>query len=224
MEGGQVAAFAPNVKLVGIWVAAILTLMIYSHLVRDNPLSRLAEHLFVGTAAGYALVLAYYNVLWPKLIHPLASDASNNSLLIIPAVLAVLLLLRPIAPLRSLASIPLALIVGVGAALAVAGAVAGSLLPQVSGTMLSLDPSQPAATVIDNALIIIGVISTVLYFYFTAARKSRGSAGLRVAAGLGKWTMMLTFGAVFAATITARLAVLVGRMQFLLSDWLGLIR
>jgi hypothetical protein len=224
MEGGQVAAFAPNVKLVGIWVAAILTLMIYSHLVRDNPLSRLAEHLFVGTAAGYALVLAYCNVLWPKLIHPLATDASANALLLIPAVLAVLLLLRPIAPLRSLASIPLALIVGVGAALAVAGAVAGSLLPQVSGTMLSLDPSQPAATVIDNALIIIGVISTVLYFYFTAARKSRGSAGLRVAAGLGKWTMMLTFGAVFAATITARLAVLVGRMQFLLSDWLGLIR
>jgi len=224
MDGGQVAALAPNVKLVGIWVAALLTLMIYSHLVKDNPLSRFAEHLFVGTAAGYALVLAYYSVLWPKLIQPLAGDPAKNLILLVPATLVVLLLVRPIAPLRSLASFPLALIVGVGAALAVAGAIAGSLLPQVSGTMLSLNPSQPVATVINNALIIIGVISTVLYFYFTAARKSRAGAGLKVAAGLGKWTMMLTFGAVFAATITARLAVLVGRMQFLLGDWLGLIK
>jgi hypothetical protein len=224
MDSGQMATLAPNVKLVGLWVAAILTLMVYSHLVQDNPLSRLAEHLFVGTAVGYAVVLAYYNVLWPKLIRPLLNDPQNNLVLLIPALLAVLLLMRPIAPLRALASLPLAVIVGVGAALAVAGAVAGSLLPQISATMLSLNPAQPRSVLINNLIIIVGVISTVLYFFFTARQKSIPGAGLRVASTIGKWTMILSFGAIFATTVTARLALLVGRAQFLLGDWLGLIK
>jgi hypothetical protein len=215
---------APNVQLVGVWVAAILTLMVYSHLVKDNPLSRLAEHLFVGTAVGYAVVLAYDNVLLPRLIRPLANDPRHNLILLVPAVLAVLLLLRPLAPLRALASLPLAVIVGVGGALAIAGAVAGSLLPQVGATMLSLNPSQSRGVFINNLLIVVGVISTVLYFFFTAKQKSVAGAGLRVASFIGKWTMILAFGAVFATTVTARLALLVGRAQFLLGDWLGLIR
>ncbi len=224
MDSGQLASLAPNVKLVGVWVAAILTLMVYSHLVKDNPLSRLAEHLFVGTAVGYASVLAYYNVLWPKLIQPLATDPENNLTLLIPAVLAVLLLVRPIAPLRALASLPLGLVVGVGAALAVAGAIAGSLLPQVRATMLSLDPAQTPEVFVNNLLIIIGVVSTILYFFFTAKQDSIAGKALRVPAAIGKLTMILAFGAVFASTVTARLALLVGRAQFLLGDWLGLIR
>lgn len=224
MDSSHLAALAPNIKLVGVWVAAILTLMVYSHLVKDNPLSRLAEHLFVGTAVGYAAVLAYHTVLWPRLIGPLLSDPQANLPLLVPAALVVLLLVRPIAPLRALASLPLAIVVGAGAALAIAGAVAGSLLPQARATMLSLDAAQPLATLINNLLIIIGVVSTVLYFFFTARQKSVAGSGLRVAAFIGKWTMILAFGAVFAATVTARLALLVGRAQFLLGDWLGLLR
>ena len=220
----SLTALAPNVKLVGVWVAAILTLMVYSHLVKDNPLSRLAEHLFVGAAVGYAAVLAYHNVLWPRLIRPLLTDPQANLALVVPAALAVLLLVRPIAPLRALASLPLAVIVGVGAALAIAGAVAGSLIPQARATMLSLNPQQPVDSLINNTLIIIGVVSTVLSFFFTAKQSSVAGSGLRVAAVIGKWTMILAFGAVFASTVTARLALLVGRAQFLLGDWLGLLK
>lgn len=224
MDSGQVAALAPNIQLVGIWVAAVLTLMVFSHLIKDNPLSRLAEHLFVGVAVGYAIVLAYHNVLGPKLVRPLAQNLQGDLPLLIPGVLVLLLLLRPIAPLRALASIPLALIVGVGAGLAIAGAVLGSLIPQVGATMLSLSPAQPVSTIINNALIIVGVISTVLYFFFTAKQTGVAGRGLRVAAFIGKWTMVLALGAVFATTVTARLALLVGRAQFLLGDWLGLLK
>jgi len=223
MDSG-LAALAPNMKLVGLWVAAILTLMVYSHLVKDNPLSRLAEHLLVGTAVGYAAVLAYHSVLWPKLIRPLSADPGNNLVLLVPAALAILLVLRPVAPLRALASLPLAVVVGVGAALAIAGALAGSLIPQVQATMLSLNPAQPLESFVNNLLIVVGVCSTVLYFFFTAKEKSIAGQGLRVAAFIGKWTMVLAFGAVFATTVTARLALLVGRAQFLLGDWLGLIK
>ncbi len=224
MDSGPLAALAPNVKLVGVWIAAILTLMVYSHLVNDNPLSRLAEHLFVGTAVGYSFVLAYHNVLWPRLIEPLINDPQANLALAAPAILAVLLLVRPIPPLRGLASLPLGIIVGVGTALAVAGAIAGSLLPQAGATMLSLDPAQRPEVLVNNLLIIVGVISTVLYFFFTAKQKSVPGAALRVASFIGKWTMILAFGALFATTVTARLALLVGRAQFMLGDWLGLLK
>jgi hypothetical protein len=224
MDGGQAATQAPNIRLVGIWVAAILTLMVYSRLIGDNPLSRLAEHLLVGVAAGYAAVLAYYSVLWPRLIQPLWEHPLDNLHLILPATLVVLLLLRPVARLRPLASLPLGIVLGVGCALAIAGALAGSLIPQVQATMLSLDPSQPLKTVINNAIVIAGVIGTLLYFYFTARPNSAAARGLHGAAVVGKWTMILSFGAVFATTLTARLAVLIGRMQFLLGDWLGLIK
>jgi hypothetical protein len=224
MENVPVAALAPNVKLVGVWVAAILTLMIYSHLIKDNPLSRLAEHLFVGTAAGYAAVLAYYNVLSPRLIQPLFSDPRAHYALLIPAVLALFLILRPIAPLRALASLPLAVIIGVGAALALAGAIAGSLLPQVQATMLSLSLSQPVDVVINNLIIIIGVTSAVMSFYFTVRPTSVPGRMLRPVVFIGRMTMVLALGAVFGATVTARLALLVGRAQFLLGDWLGLLK
>jgi hypothetical protein len=224
MDSGQVAAQAPNIRLVGIWVAAILTLMVYSRLIDDNPLSRLAEHMLVGVAAGYAAVLAYYNVLWPRLIQPLWENPLDNLALLIPATLAVLLLVQPIVRLRPLASLPLGLVLGVGAALAIAGALAGSLIPQVQATMLSLDLAQPLKTVINNAVVIAGVIGTVFYFYFTVRPNSAPGRALHGAAAIGKWTMILSFGAVFATTLTARLAVLIGRMQFLLGDWLGLVK
>jgi len=225
MESSQAAAvLAPNINIIGVWVAAILTLMVYSHLLKDNPLSRLAEYLFVGVAAGYALVLACHNVLWPKLIQPLLTDPEANYVLFIPATLSLLLLLRPIGPLRVLASLPLAVVIGVGAALAVAGAAAGSLLPQAAATMLSLDAAQPVQTLVNNLLIVVCVLSTILYFFFTAKEKSVAGRLLRVPSFIGKWTLILTFGILFAATITSRLALLVGRLQFLFGDWLGLIK
>jgi len=224
MTSGQAMAQASSAEIAGVWVAAILTLMVFTRLIRDNPLARFAEHLFVGTAVGYAIVLAYDNVLLPKLIRPLATDPQNNLALLAPAVLAILLIARPIRPLRPLAAMPLAVVLGAGAALAVAGAVAGTLVPQAQATMLSLNPGQAPSVLINNLIIVVGVLSTVLYFFFTAKPDSKSGRALGMISVIGKWTVVVALGAVFAASVTARLALLVGRVHFLMSDWLGLIR
>ena len=57
---------APYAEGLGVSVAAILTLMVYSYLLGDNFLYRMAEHLFVGVAVAYAVVIAYHSVLVPK--------------------------------------------------------------------------------------------------------------------------------------------------------------
>ena len=63
-----------DLHAIEVWVAFVLTLMAFSYLLGDNPIFRLAEHLFVGTAAGYAVVVAYHNILRPKLFVPLIAE------------------------------------------------------------------------------------------------------------------------------------------------------
>jgi hypothetical protein len=68
-------------------------------------------------------------------------------------------------------------------------------------------------------LIIVGVIATLSYFYFS--KEHKGVLG--VAAKIGIWFMMIAFGASFGYTVMARISLLIGRVYFLLHNWLGLI-
>ncbi len=55
-------------RTVGLWVAAFLTLAVFSFLYRDNPLYRLAEHLFVGISAAYWMAVGFWAILVPNLL------------------------------------------------------------------------------------------------------------------------------------------------------------
>ena len=53
--------------ILGAWVAAFLTIGIFSYLYKDNPFYKAAEHLFVGVSAGYLLSLGFWTQLQPNL-------------------------------------------------------------------------------------------------------------------------------------------------------------
>ena len=53
--------------ILGAWVAAFLTIGIFSYLYKDNPFYKIAEHLYVGISAGYLLSLGFWNQLQPNL-------------------------------------------------------------------------------------------------------------------------------------------------------------
>jgi hypothetical protein len=61
-------------QILGAWIAAFLTLAIFSYLYRDNPFYKLAEHIFVGVSAGYWVSMSFwtqiqpnlFGTLWPK--------------------------------------------------------------------------------------------------------------------------------------------------------------
>jgi hypothetical protein len=46
---------------------------------------------------------------------------------------------------------------------------------------------------------------------------------VRVWGGLGRWFILIAFGAILATTFTSRLSLLIGRMQFLLDSVRGLL-
>ncbi|HOU72713.1 MAG TPA: hypothetical protein PLB85_04955, partial [Candidatus Syntrophosphaera sp.] len=67
---------------------------------------------------------------------------------------------------------------------------------------------------VNLALIFIGTIAVLLYFFFSKAHT--GVYGKFVS--IGKWFMMVGFGASFGLTVMARISLLIGRIQFLVND------
>ena len=205
-----------------VWMATLLTIMVYSYLLGDNPLYRLAEHIFIGSSVAYAVVVVIHGVLEPMLLAPLTSGETGERLLAaVPLVLGLLLWAKLKTSWAWLGNFSVAFLLGVGVALAIGGALFGSILPQVRATVNAIDLSD-----LGNGLIIlVGTLSTLLYFHFAAGAEGSlsgiGTGLIRVWARFGRWFIMITFGAIFANMVMARISLLIGRVQFLL-DVFGL--
>ncbi|MDP2995015.1 MAG: hypothetical protein Q8N46_07850, partial [Anaerolineales bacterium] len=135
------AIFSANVvDLITGGISFLLTLMVLSYLIGDNPAFRVAVYIFIGVSAGYAAAVAWHQVLFPRLIVPLLSgNWADRLLTVVPLVLGLLLLFK-LSPRTSRLGTPsMAFLVGVGAAVAVGGAVMGTLFPQARASMNALD-------------------------------------------------------------------------------------
>jgi hypothetical protein len=214
----------------GILVAMILTLFVFSYLLGDNFLFRLAENLFVGVAIGYAVVVAFYDVLVPKLFRPLVDSLTSGDwqqalLLIISLAFGLLLLLKPAKRLSWLGSLSVALLLGVGAAVAIGGALLGTLLPQIGATAdVTLYGTRYGSglALFSGILLLVGTTAVVLHFHFGTGGKwiwSRVRGQLvRTWGGLGRWFIAVTFGAILATTFLSTLTLLIGRVEFLVNS------
>ncbi len=169
--------------LIGLILGAVLTLMVFSFLIKDNALFRLTLSIFIGVAAGYAVVLAFYTVLWPQLILPLLAGSQTERLLALPPLaLAVLLLFKASTRLSRVGNPALAFLVGVGAAAAVGGAVLGTLFPQTAAAVNAFDLEAAGGAggapgrLAEAVLILIGALTTLIYFHFGARRPAAAGA------------------------------------------------
>jgi hypothetical protein len=226
-----VDAFLP--EMIGTWVAVILTLVVFSYLLGDNVLFRLAEHVLVGVASGYVAVVVFHNVLIAKLLVPmLAAGTEGNWMrltwLAIPLALGLFLFTkstRRLAASSWLGSLSVAILLGVGAALAIRGALLGTLLPQAAATANVTHYLSRYGWVggwTSGILVLVGVTGSLLHFHFGAGRgrplaKIRALV-VRVWGGLGWWFILIAFGAILATTFMARLSLLISRVDFLIGS------
>jgi hypothetical protein len=195
---------------IGIWVASFLTLCIFSFLYKDNPFYRFAEHLFIGVSAGYWAMYEWYNILIPNLGRPLFIE--HRLILFIPLVLGILMLLRLFPKIGWLSRWPLAFIVGLTSGYYLVTFLQTNALEQARATIVPLNS-------INNIILVIGVITGLLYFFFSTEHK--GAIG--ISARIGRMFLMVAFGASFGYTVMARISLLIGRLYFLLGDWLHLV-
>ncbi len=204
------------INIIGTWIAALLTLAIYSFLYKDNPFYKLAENIFVGVSAGYWAVVLWFDYAWPNLFEPLFKRGQWYNTF---PIFIGLLMFAPLIPRISwMVRIPLTFTMGVAMAVSITQIVQGDIFPQLQATFLPLK-GIPFFEAFSNFLIICGVISTLVYFYFS--KEHKGALGL--GAKIGIWFMMISFGASFGYTVMARVSLFIGRVYFLLHNWLGVI-
>ncbi len=198
-------------------IAVVLTVMVLSRILGDHPVFRVAQYLFVGVSLGLAFVIAYHQVLAPA-VASLATGGDTQLVLYgVPLALGVLLLPR-IAPrqrLSWLANIPLAIVFGVGTALAVGGALAGTLVPQILDTARPLNGS--IAEIVGVVVLAIGTVVTLSAFYYTVPREGRRGQAVRTAAVAGHWLLMVAFGFFFASAVQTYMSALIERLQFIIA-------
>ena len=212
--------------IVGLVIGAVLTLMIFSYLLGDNPLYRLALHLFVGALVGYSFGVILRDVLYDMVVVKLLADpfSSESQLVLFFLLLGILLLFKVLPRTAYIGNFSLAYLVGVGTAVALGGALLGALVPQIRATGRAV--SIPALASfrlgpLDGLLILAGTICTLMAFTFTA-QEQPGLAGIWsqivriVGRVVGRGFLIFAFGVAFAGALTASLSIFIGRIQYVI--------
>lgn len=211
-----------DATLLGAWVATGLTLFILSFLYKDNPLFKLAEHLYVGVSVGYTIVKAYDTVLVHLILKPIFEQ--GDIALLIPVAIGSLMLTRYVPKASWLSRYAFAFIVGVGSGLAIPRVISSYILKQIEDTvrpLMTLVPGEgltftwnllsPASS-LNTIIIVLGVSSVLFYFFFSVEHTGPGKAVART----GILFLMIAFGAAFGYTVMARMSLLIGRLTDLI--------
>ncbi len=206
-------------SLIGIWVSIFLTLAIFSFLYEDNPIYKLAEHIFLGISIAIGATEIYYGVFKPNLIDKLAE---GRLLSIIPLILLVMLLLKMTKKFDYMAKVPIAFIVAAFAGVKLTGEANANLMTQVAQSMPNLPEvyrehgiwswDADGAGVFSSIFLVLGLCACLLHFYFSAKQ----TKSMAVVSKIGIIVLMLSFGASFGYTVMGRISLAIGRAQELL--------
>ena len=203
-----------GIEILQIWIIAFFTLALFSFLYKDNPFYRLAENIFAGLTTGYQVSLIWDTVIIQKLWDPMMG---GQWWLLLPGLLGLMMFSRFSPKISWMSRVPLAVVMGITAGIFLTTQLHGFVLPQMQSTMNTFVNAEGFAEMFLASLIAVGVISTMIYFYFS--HEHVGVLG--VTAKLGIWFIMISFGAHFGYTVMGRVSLLIGRAQFLIEDWIG---
>ena len=214
-----------SIEVISGFIGLILTLLVFSYLIGDNPLFRFAIYLFIGASAGYAAVAAWHYVLMPKLFSQLG-DPNRLLLMVIPLVLSISLLAKLSPRISWIGNFAMAVLVGVGAATAIGGALIGTLVPQTQAAMNAFDLGAATGadiflTLFQATVLLVGTVLTLAAFHFTVGRAPDGSARrnftLEGLSRAGRVFVSITFGVLFAGVYMAALTAMIERLSTLIN-------
>ncbi len=221
---------------IGAILGFVLTIMVFSYIIGDNAFFRLAVHIFIGVASGYAAILILYNVLWFQVLVPVLQGFTAGKTLdlgayiirVVPAVILGIWMLTKASPRLARWGTPvLAFVTGVGAATVIGGAVLGTIFPQVgaSANVLNIHSAPPALNslvgwFVNGLIVLVGLAATLIYFQFGRRRQEEGEPVQRpvimeYVSTAGQGFIVVTLGVLFAGVYVAALSALIDRLRFL---------
>ncbi len=201
--------------LLGIWLAVLLTLSIFSYLYGDNPFYKVAEHLFVGVSAGYIFTITFWDTIWPNLFGRLFPAYVNAGFkfditYVFPLILGIFMLCRLSKKYDWLSRISIAYIVGMMAGLKFYVFLNSNLLTQIKASTVNL--SGTYYSIFNEIIILVGVLTGLIYFFFS--KEHKGIIGK--ASKIGIYFLMIKFGASFGFAVMGRISLLIGRFEELI--------
>lgn len=219
-----------------IWVGAIGTLAVYSFLYRENVVYRLVEHFYLGLAVGYGMFLVVTQILLPKWWVPMWDKGMWwwAFALVVGSMFYFIYSKKH----NWISRLVFGAIMGLTAG-SLFQDFAGTNFPKIAASLKALIPhaayelpltAQKAlgtatpyreltwAGAINNLIFIFVLVTVMSYFFFSFdyAKHRKMSQFAQV----GRWMLMFALGAMFGATVMARMSLLIGRLWFLLHDWL----
>ncbi|MDH4158124.1 MAG: hypothetical protein OEW00_12700 [candidate division Zixibacteria bacterium] len=212
---------------------AFVTLATFSFLYKDNPFYKFAEHLVVGVSAGYFVIILWHNGLEPNLFQRLDDGSwyflwldSSRPWYLIPSLLGVMMWTRFSKNYSWVSRWPMALYIGIATGIAIPLEMANRVNKQLYATMSTIDWANflghghfnllDTASGLSQLLIFAGVISALVYFFFSKAHTGV-FGGI---ATFGIWILMIGFGASFGFTVMARISLFINRVQYLDQNWI----
>jgi hypothetical protein len=208
--------------------AAIATIGLYSILFRENRFYRVVEHIFLGLGAGTAIALTWSlemrGVWWVPFYD------KGYYLWVLPIPIALLGYTVFSQKHGWMSRIPIGILVGLGAG-TIFKTWVNRWVPQIQSTMVPLWPNnmqfqEPPGLhqadqlyisgAINNLILVVTTIAVLTYFFFSFEQKWKLVRGT---AQVGRWLLMVAFGAIFGATIMNRFVLMIDRIWFLLIEW-----
>lgn len=205
-----------NLDQIGLIVGAVLTVLIFSYLLGDNFLYRLATHILIGGLAAYVTVTVVADVLIKRIWEPMIQRSDPVAMIVagFGLIFGAMLLLKAVPRLAWIGNMPIGYLVGVGAAVAVGGALFGTLGPQVVAT--ATPPQLFNAGIFDakslllNGLVLFVTLTTLMSFGFNRVARGGILSGIN---SIGRFFLAIALGATFALVYVASVTLLVDRVQ-----------
>ena len=176
----------------GLWLGTFFILAVLSYVYKENVFYRFGEYSFVSISLAVQAVSSYKSIIG-TCITPMSV---GRYVMIIPFFLGLALFLRYY---RKLAFIPrwsIALMTGVGSGLAIRGLIDTNFVQQIIPAIAPI-PSLTPYEIALNTLVLFMTVSIIAYFLFLF--EQRGI--LYPIARIGRWSMMIFFGATLGSTL-----------------------
>lgn len=199
-----------------VWLAAFFTIAATSYAFKDNVVFKFSENTFIGAAAGHAIVMGVKNV-YDKGWGPLTA---GQWFYIIPFVLGIMIYARFHKTYFWLYRYAIAFLVGQGTGIGMRAMLDSDFVSFVRASAAPLVVTGDAVASLNRILIVVLCLTALTHFLFTFKQIHTGT--LSWLPRIGRYGMLLGFGASFGNTVMSRFGMYQGRMVFLLKDWLGL--
>ncbi len=208
-------------EFLGLVIGAVITIALGSYLIGDNIIYRWVLAVLVGASVGYALGIVLNYLWWDWFLIGMQEAQTLGARIryVVPMLLGTLLLLKAFPRISHWGNVSMGAMLGVGAAVAVSGALLGTLIPQIEITGMAMVTQD---SVFIGVLSIAGTICALLVFTSLPLRIASNAPHSKwvhwlhaIIAGVqkvGRFFIIIGLGMVFSGAITSALTLLVDRL------------